>query len=104
MSWGIEFKADIYLSRQSYSSKDDVEDKIREIDKELNNCEAELKMYASANPKDIVPPDFVEEQVNWLNNRVNETLELYQDLLVYRHQLELYLAYLNDGGEIIKAE
>jgi len=104
MGWGIEFKADIYLSRQSYSSKGEVEDKISEFDKEINNCEAELKMFAAANPKDIVPPDSVEDQILWLNNEINQTLEVYRELLMERYRLYLYLDYLNEGGEIVKSE
>jgi hypothetical protein len=104
MSWGIEFKTDIYLSRQSYSSKGEVEDRITEIDKLIHDCEAELKMYASSTPKDIVPPDSSEETVNWLNIRINETLEILQEHLIERYRLVLYLEYLNDGGEIVKSE
>lgn len=102
MGWGIEFKADIYLSRQSYSRKSEVEDKIDEIDRLITDHEAELKMFASATPKDIVPSD--EEQIDWINNRINEILLAYQECLVDRYQLSLYLDYLNEGGEIIKAE
>jgi hypothetical protein len=104
MSWGINFKTDIYLSRQSYSSKGEVEDRIAEIDKAIYDWEAELKMYASSTPKDIVPPDDSEDTVNWLNIRINEVLETYQEYLIERYRLDLYLEYLNDGGEIIKAE
>jgi predicted DNA-binding protein YlxM (UPF0122 family) len=104
MSWGIYFKPEIYLSRQSYSSKGEVEDRINEINKEINNCEAELKMFASANPKDIVPPDSIEEQIFWLNDQINGSLDVYKELLADRHNLELYLEYLDDGGEIVKSE
>ena len=104
MSWGINFISDIYLSRQSYSSKGEVEDRISELDKEIINCEATLKMYASANPKDIVPPDSIEDQIFWLNHQINETLESYQELLMDRYRVYLYLEYLNDGGEIVKSD
>lgn len=102
MSWGIDFKADIYLSRQSYSSKGEVEDRMEELDKEINDYETELKMYAISQPRDVVPDD--EDQISWINNRINEILELYQECVNERFKLYLYLEYLNDGGEIIKAE
>jgi len=104
MSWGIDFKADIYLSRQSYSTKYEVEDKISEMNKIITDCESELKMFASATPKDIVPPDYSEEQINWLSNQIAEILEMNQEYLLERYRLTLYLEYLNDGGEIIKSE
>lgn len=102
MSWGIEFKADIYLSRQSYSSKGEVEDRMEELDKEINDYETELKMYAISQPRDVVPDD--EDQISWINNRINEILESYRECVNDRFKLYLYLEYLNDAGEIIKAE
>ena len=102
MSWGTEFQTDIYLSRQEYKTKYEVEDRIKEIDLVINECEATLKMYASATPKDIVPSDFSEEPINWLNRQIDEQFEIYREYLLDRYRLELYLEYLNDGGEIKK--
>lgn len=100
MAWGIDFKADIFLSGQNFLSKQDVQDNIDDIDKSINDCEAILKMYATANPRDIVPSDYSEEPISWLNNRINEELEDYQEYLSDRYNLRLYLKYLDDGGKI----
>jgi hypothetical protein len=102
--WGIDFKADIFLSRQEYSTKYAVESRIKELDELIFECEAALKMYASATPKDIVPPDFLEEPIDWINRQIDEQFQMYQEYLRDRHNLELYLEYLDDGGEIVKSE
>lgn len=102
MSWGIDFKADIYLSRQEYNTKNDVEERIKEIDKTINECETLIKMYASSTPKDIVPSEESEDPINWINNQINVEFEMYRDYLIDRYNLELYMDYLNDGGEIVK--
>lgn len=104
MGWGIEFKTEIFLSRQSYSSKSEVEDKIDEIDQTISDFKSEIKMYAASTPKDIVSFENSEDTVNWLNIRINDLFELIEDHLFQRYQLSLYLEYLNDGGEIIKSE
>jgi hypothetical protein len=99
MTWGTDFNTDIFLSRQSYSSKFEVEDKINELNELINNCEAQIKMYVSSTPKDITPPDFSEEQINWLNNQINEHLEMYREYLLERYRLELYLEHLTQKSE-----
>lgn len=96
MSWGIEFQTEIYLSRQEYKTKYCVEDRIKELDELINECEAMLKMYASATPKDIIPADYSEEQISWLNNQINEQLEMYREYLLDRYRLKLYLDYLEE--------
>lgn len=98
MSWGIDFTADIFLSRQSYSGKDEVQDKIRELDELITDCEGKLKMYATATPRDIISPDGSEDPINWISQRINEELELYREYLIDRFKLDLYLEYLNTNN------
>lgn len=104
MAWGIDFKTDVYLSRQSYSSKGEVEDKINEISDDITNCESKIKMYAIATPKDIVSGENSEDIFNYINEEVLNLLELHEELIAERVRLNLYLEYLNDGGTIVKGE
>ena len=99
MTWGTDFSIDIFLSRQEYKSKFDVEDKIKELDEQINDCESQIKMYVSATPKDIVPSEYSEEQISWLNNQINEHLEMYREYITDRFKLELYLEYLSQKPE-----
>jgi hypothetical protein len=102
MGWGITFNAEIYLSRQEYSTKYAIEDKIKEIEESINNHEATLKMYASATPKDIVPEEFSEEPISWLNIQINEVLEIFKEDLIQKYQLGLYLEHLIEKEEAEK--
>lgn len=104
MGWGIDFNSDIFLSRQSYSSKGEVEDKINEISESIADCESKLKMYAIATPKDVVSTEDSENIVNFLNNEILELLEEHEDLIIDRFKLNLYLEFLNEGGIIEKDE
>lgn len=104
MGWGIDFNSDIFLSRQSYSSKGEVEDRINEISKSITDCENLLMMYASATPKDVVSTEDSENIVNFLNNKILELLEEHEDLIIDRFKLNLYLEFLNEGGIIEKDE
>lgn len=97
MSWGTEFKTDIYLSRQSYSSKYEVEEEMEKIENSIKDVENRIKMYVSSNPKDIIPDDWNEEPISWLNNNITEEFELYSECLIDRYKLNLYLKYLNEN-------
>ena len=104
MGWGVDFKADIFLSKQSYPTRYSVEDRIKELDSEIGDCEATLKMYASATPRDIIPADYSDQGVFWFNIQINAALEEYREHILDRYRLQLYLEYLNDGGELVKSE
>ena len=58
---------------------------IQEKENDVINCTTQLKMYASSNPKDIVPAEWNEEPIRWLNNQiedlVSEIVELTGDLV-----------------------
>ena len=104
MGWGIIFTTDIYLSKQSYPNKMSVEEKIEELNKYLVEIETKIKMYASSTPKDIIPNEWNEEPIEWYNNQMSGIFEWYNDVSSQLFKLQLYLEYLNDGGEIIKSE
>jgi len=99
MSWGTNFSTDIFLSRQEYKSKFDVEDRIKELDEQINDCEVQIKMYVSATPKDIVPTEYSEEQISWLNHQINEQFEMYRESVIDRFRLVLYLEFLEQKPE-----
>lgn len=102
MGWGTSFKADIYLSRQIFSSKLDLEFKIEENKKWISNNISKLKMFAAANPRDIVDPEWKEEPINWLNNQINDIIESIEESSFENYRLEMYLDYINEecNGEI----
>lgn len=97
MTWGTDFKGDIFLSRQEYPTKHSVESRIKELDELIGECEAKLKMYASATPKDIIPSDDSEDPIFWIGARIDEELEMYREYLINRYNLDLYLEYLTEG-------
>ena len=96
MPWGTDFKADVFLSRQEYPTKYDVESRIKEFDEFICKCESLLKMYASATPNNIIPSDNSDDPINWLNNLVSEELEMYREHIINRYNLGLYLHYLDE--------
>ena len=96
MGWGIDFKADIYLSKQDYKTKGEVEYKIEELEGLISVIKEKLLMYSTSNPKDIIPIEWNEQPIDWIYNQTNE---LFNDLLTYHRELidlRYYLEYLNN--------
>lgn len=98
MGWGTEFNTDIFISKQNFSSNNEVEEKLIEYDKIINNFEAIIKMYVSSTPKDIIPIEFDEEPMNWLNIQINELFENYRETLIERYKLLLYQEYIVENN------
>ena len=104
MAWGTDFKADIFLSRQSYTTKYEVQDKIKFTDELITDCEKKLQMYASATPKDIISGENLENCIDWLNHEITDVLDCYRESILERYRLELYLDFMveNENKETIK--
>lgn len=102
MGYGTAFNVEIYLSRQIFNSKYELEQKIEENKKWISNNISKLKMFAAANPRDIVDPEWKEEPVNWLNNQIDDIIESIEEFSFENYRLEMYLDYINEecNGEI----
>ena len=92
MGWGTTFTTDIFLSRMSFDSKSEVEDKITEINNYVDICKTNIKLYASSTPRDIIPEDWKDEPIQWINNKLDEE---FNSLSEYENELRLLNQYLN---------
>jgi len=105
MAWGIEFNADIHLSRQDYNSNIYlVKDKLDEISTDINRIKSKILMFITANIKDIVPDDWKDSPINWLGQEMNELFEYYEELSIEQFKLSLYLEHLETLTAKIKNE
>jgi hypothetical protein len=95
MSWGIDFTADIFLAHQNYNENlYQVKDAINENEESIIDCEKAILMYASSNPKDIVPDEFKEDPINWIRIEVQQQLSSIKEYYGNILQLEYYKEYL----------
>lgn len=101
MGWGTSFKADIYLNRQNYDNKLQVESAIEEQQEEIENCTKQLLMYAMAVPSDIIPADWKEDAVMFVKSKVSEVIEMMLEAHRTLVDLQYYLeVYDEDKGEV----
>lgn len=96
MGWGTDFKADIFLNRQTFANKFEVEEAIREKTNDIIQNEMLMLGYAMATPKDIFPNS--DDVAFDVKIAVGDVLENLEELYVSKYKLSLYLesAYGNN--------
>lgn len=90
MGWGMNLYTDIYYSKLSFSSKYDVEDAIEMHDDAIKRSEKELTSLALITE----PKKFCDEEsdpIYYLQNRVEELVEIIKDNTIMKYKLELLL-------------
>lgn len=96
MGYGIDFKADIYLNRISIENKYQLEDMVQEKEKELITYKEQIMMFVSSNPKDIIPDDWKDEPIRFLQNEVDQIFEGYDENMNLLKDLYYYKEYLEE--------
>lgn len=100
MGWGTTFNCDIFLSKEDITSKEQLQSLIEDKELLLTEIKQKLAMFASANPKDIVPDEWKDESINYLNNNIEELMEdfsnIHRQLINYEYCLENYSKKVND--------
>lgn len=92
MSYGTDFTADIFLNRQVYENKAQVESVIEDCEQTINVLERQLYLMAVSNVREITPKD--EEPLLWITANVDGILSELSDEVIKRYQLGLYLEFL----------
>lgn len=96
MGWGIEFNIDIFLSKMQFSSLDDLQDTIDDTEDTINRIQSKILMYASASIDLIVPNDWEEEPIDFVNMKVTSLLDDLREELELVSKLNLYAEYLKE--------
>jgi chaperone required for assembly of F1-ATPase len=103
MSFGTEFKADIYISRKVFTSIAEVQDYRDELKEEIVRYKSRLLMYVASNPKDIIPDEWKEEPIRWLQDESLELLSVIEENLNLLFKIDHLLEYLKENNiETIK--
>ena len=95
MGWGTDFTAKVFLNKETFCNKQEVEDSIDEREANIQNNREIILMIAMANPKDLVTDE--EDVLYATRNRVNDIVE---DILEEQYKItleRLYLDAIEDG-------
>ena len=98
MSYGTDFKADIFLNRKNYRSIQEIEEAIEDIEVDKQNWLTNLNMLAIANIRDIVPTDWNSDPILWLNIELKSIYEGLETAISDLVKLRYYLEYAKQHG------
>lgn len=91
MGWGIDFKADIYISRERYDNLFQLLEEIDDTEKYVRSIREKILMQCASGAKygckDIEGHEF--DPIEYVHTQVNEWLEEYD-----REQCRLFNLYL----------
>lgn len=99
MSWGIDFKADIFLQRESFISKLELEDTIEECYNDMEDVKKRIAMYMASSLKEVVPEEWEGDKILFLRNELSDLFELYDSDFKRVIKLEMFLDYLGDNPD-----
>ena len=99
MGWGTQFTTDIYLSRVTLKTIEEVEDAILESEKMISMCEQELLILASLNHT-VDKERTLDDVIFDIRVKVNEAIEGIKEEVNTIAKLQLLKEHLEDGGTV----
>lgn len=104
MGWGTSFKVDIYLSRQVFNSKYELDERVKELEGYIESAKRELTAYAVATPRDIIAEKdesgYIQNPIDELLRKVHETFEWMEDNYRDLNRLYQYQQYLEENPDV----
>jgi len=104
MGWGTTFKAEIYLNRQIFQNRYELDEKIKEIEGFIESSKRELTALAVSTPKDVMAEKdsdgYVENPIDQILRRTAEIFEWMEENYRNLHQLYEYQQYLDENPEV----
>jgi predicted RNase H-like nuclease (RuvC/YqgF family) len=94
MGYGIQFKPDIFIPRLTLSTVSELKDKIEETEEYIEDIQRRLLMWASSNPRDVIPEDWKNEPINFIRNEVSELIDFLLEESTNLHNLKTLLEYV----------
>lgn len=100
MSWGIDFTADIFLSRQDYGENVyRVQDEINDVEKDMQSIKERMLMMVMGGANSVNTKDFEGNEcdpVDVIHSRFCELIDYYNERQSHLYDLLLYKEYLEN--------
>lgn len=99
MAWGTDFIANVYLNRMIFNDIQEVNDKIDENNNYIDSSKQKIKMFVSSTPNSIVPDEWKEEPITWLNTEIDILFDSIIEATNENILLNQYVKYLEDKNK-----
>lgn len=104
MGYGTSFTADIYLNRQIFSSRYELDEKVKELEGFIELAKQELLALAVSTPRDVIAEKnedgYVENPLDQIIRRTRETFEWMEDNYRDLNKLYQFQEYLDENPEV----
>ena len=104
MGYGTAFTTEIYLNRQIFQNRYELDEKIKEIEGFIESSKRELTALAVSTPKDVMAEKdsdgYVENPIDQILRRTAEIFEWMEDNYGDLNRLYQYQQYLDENTEV----
>jgi len=104
MGYGTAFTIEIYLNRQIFQNRYELDEKIKEIEGFIESSKRELTALAVSTPKDVMAEKdsdgYVENPIDQILRRTAEIFEWMEDNYRDLNRLYQFQQYLDENPEL----
>lgn len=104
MGYGTTFTTDIYLNRMVFSSRYELDGRVKELENHIESAKRELLAFAIGTPKDIIAEKnedgYVENPIDQILRRTSETFEWMEDIYRELNKLYQFREYLDENPDV----
>ena len=104
MGYGTAFTTEIYLNRQIFSSRYELDEKVKELEDMIESAKRELTAFAVGTPRDIMAEKneegYVENPIDQILRRTREIFEWMEDNYRELNRLYLFQQYLDENPDV----
>lgn len=79
MSWGTDFKADLFIRNIIVKTKEEADYRLEDVISDNQDIVSKIKMMVAARPTDLVDKSEGDDVIDTLSYKVDELLEEYRD-------------------------
>ena len=103
MGYGTSFTADIYLNRQIFESRWELDEKVKELEKFIEQGKQELLALAVSTPKDVIAEKdadgYPQNPIEEVLRKTRETFEWMEDNYRELNKLYQFQQYLDENPD-----
>ena len=104
MGYGTLFTTDIYLNRQIFNSRYELDERVKELENLIEMSKRELLAFAVSTPKDVIAEKnedgYVENPIDQILRRTAEIFEWMEDNYRELNRLYQFQEYLDENPDV----
>jgi predicted nuclease with TOPRIM domain len=104
MGYGTTFTTEIYINRMVFSSRYELDDRVKELENYIELSKRELLAFAVGTPKDIITEKNedgeIENPIDQILRRTSEAFEWMEDNYRELNKLYQFQEYLDENPDV----